>query len=148
MLGYAVTGAAVDIPFSFSNPAEERRYKELIAELRCLVCQNQSLADSNADLAQDLREEVYRMMQQGANDEDIISFLVARYGDFVLYRPPVKPTTYLLWFGPALLLLVGVVVMLRFVRRRAAQAPSTLTEEEQSQVTQLLKEDATEDGGR
>lgn len=146
---YAVSGIAADIPFSFSDPAEEQRYKELVAELRCLVCQNQSLADSNAGLAQDLREEVYRMMQQGTSNDEIISFLVARYGDFVLYRPPMKPTTYVLWFGPLLLLILGIVVMVRFVRgRRPVSAGTTLTQDERQRVAQLLQDDKTSKANR
>ncbi|MFQ5756031.1 MAG: cytochrome c-type biogenesis protein [Acidiferrobacterales bacterium] len=140
---YPMSGVAAETPFEFSGPAEEQRYRELLAELRCLVCQNQSLADSNADLAQDLREEVYRLMKQGGSDKEVIAFLVARYGDFVLYRPPVKPITYLLWFGPALLLMLGIVVMVRFVRRRPAQTARALTEKERQQMAHLLGHNAT-----
>jgi len=96
--------------------------KDLIAELRCLVCQNQSLADSDAELAHDLRAEVYEMVQDGKSDEEIIEFLVARYGDFVLYKPPVKPSTWLLWFGPFALMLLAGVLLLRAVRRQKQKA--------------------------
>lgn len=150
LLSYPMSGVTAETAFEFSGPAEEQRYRELIAELRCLVCQNQSLADSNADLAQDLREEVYRLMKQGGSNEEVIAFLVARYGDFVLYRPPVKPITYLLWFGPALLLMLGIVVMVRFVRRRPAQTARALTEKERQQMAQLLgrnASDTTKDDG-
>ncbi len=136
---------AADIPMQFTDPAQATRYEALLAELRCLVCQNQSLADSNADLAQDLRQEVYRMVQSGDSDEKIIGFLVARYGDFVLYRPRVKPVTYLLWFGPAILLLIGAFVVVRFIRRRGAQVDTTLTEQEQQRVTALLEAGETKD---
>ncbi len=110
---------AADTPFEFKDAATEQRYQKLAAELRCLVCQNQSLADSHADLAQDLRDEVYRMLNEGRTDEEIVGFLVERYGDFVLYRPPVSGTTSLLWFGPVLLLLGAGVVWWRIGRARA-----------------------------
>ncbi len=136
---------AADIPFEFSDPAQEERYKGLIEELRCLVCQNQSLADSNADLAQDLRQEVYRMVRAGDSDEHIVDFLVARYGDFVLYRPPVRPRTYLLWFGPVVLLLLGIFIASRFIRRRAVQTSVALSEQEQRRVAELLDTGDTKD---
>jgi cytochrome c-type biogenesis protein CcmH len=136
---------AADIPMQFSDPAQAARYEALLAQLRCLVCQNQSLADSNADLAQDLRQDVYRMMQSGDSDDKIIAFLVARYGDFVLYRPRVKPVTYLLWFGPAILLLIGGFVVARFIRRRGAQADTSFTEQEQQRIADLLEAGETKD---
>lgn len=136
---------AADIPMQFNDPAQAARYEALLAELRCLVCQNQSLADSNADLAQDLRHEVYRMVRSGEDDEKIIGFLVARYGDFVLYRPRVKPVTYLLWFGPAILLLIGAFVVVRFIRRRGAQVNTSFTEQEQQRITALLDPSETKD---
>ena len=100
--------------------AFEQRLKRLEADLRCLVCQNQTLADSNAPLAEDLRREVRSLAVAGKSDDEIRAFLVARYGDFVLYRPPVKGTTWLLWFGPFALLALGAVVWLVVVRRRKA----------------------------
>jgi cytochrome c-type biogenesis protein CcmH len=136
---------ATDIPMKFSDPAQAARYEALLAQLRCLVCQNQSLADSNADLAQDLRQDVYHMMQSGDSDEKIIGFLVARYGDFVLYRPRVKPVTYLLWFGPAILLLIGAFIVVRFIRRRSDQADTSFTEQEQQRITALLHAGDTKD---
>jgi len=93
---------AID-PLEFSSAAEEQRFKTLTGELRCLVCQNQSLADSNAELARDLRREVFRLMKQGKTDEQIMDYLVYRYSDFVLYRPRLKMSTLLLWFGPLIL---------------------------------------------
>jgi cytochrome c-type biogenesis protein CcmH len=106
-LAFAASGAAAD------DPALEKRAMALSEELRCLVCQNQTIADSNAELAVDLRKQVREQLAQGKSDEQVIGYMVARYGDFVLYRPPVKETTWLLWFGP-LLLLVGGVVALAF----------------------------------
>ena len=101
-----------------TDAALEARLKTLSEELRCLVCQNQTLADSNAPLAQDLRREVHELAQQGKSDAEIKDYLVARYGDFVLYKPPVKPTTWLLWFGPFAFLLGGALVWLVVLRRR------------------------------
>ena len=109
---------AIDTPMEFDNPETELRFKKLTEELRCLVCQNQSLADSHAELAQDLRNEVYKMVIAGDSDKEIIDYLVARYGDFVLYRPQVKSTTYFLWFGPFLILLIAIIIIARVIRPR------------------------------
>jgi len=120
--------AALALPlpaFAQKDPAFEQRLKTLEEELRCLVCQNQSLADSSAPLAEDLRREVRALADGGKNDQEIRDFLVARYGDFVLYKPPVKATTWLLWFGPFALLLGGGIVWWLVLRRRAAPAETT-----------------------
>ncbi|MET0653972.1 MAG: cytochrome c-type biogenesis protein, partial [Pseudoxanthomonas sp.] len=98
--------------------AQETRFHQLTAELRCVMCQNQSLADSNAQIAHDLRREVLELMNQGKSDAEIKRFLVERYGEFVLYKPDVGGNTWLLWFGPALLLLAGAFIVVRIVRRR------------------------------
>jgi len=105
-------------PLIFMNPEQEARYNELTLELRCLVCQNQNLADSDAPLAQDLRREIYNMMQAGRSNDEIKTFLVDRYGDFVLYKPPIKGNTLALWLMPAVLLTLGGVVVLLTVRKR------------------------------
>ncbi len=105
-------------PLQFQDTTEERRFAALVSELRCVMCQNQSLADSNAQIANDLRHEVLNLMRQGKSDTEVKSFLVARYGEFVLYRPRVASKTWLLWFGPAVLLLVGGLVIARVVRKR------------------------------
>ncbi len=105
-------------PLQFRDGAEERRFHDLAAQLRCVQCQNQSLADSNAQIAQDLRREVLQLMQQGHDDAQIKQFLVARYGEFVLYQPPLQPGTWLLWGGPLLMLGAGALVVLGIVRRR------------------------------
>ena len=102
--------------------AEETRFQALARELRCLVCQNQDLADSDALLAKDLRREVFEMMRAGKSDIEIKAFLTQRYGDFVLYRPPVQANTWILWFGPLVVLLLGTAVVVRVVRRRAGSA--------------------------
>lgn len=125
------------------NPQAEARLKQLAVELRCLVCQNQTLADSNAPLAEDLRREVREMIAKDMSDKDIIDFLVARYGDFVLYRPPLKATTTLLWLGPFLLLIAGATTLVLALRRRQKKlADVSLSEEERNRVAQLLSEGA------
>jgi cytochrome c-type biogenesis protein CcmH len=105
-------------PLVFENAAQETRYNDLTLELRCLVCQNQNLADSDAPLAQDLRQEIYEMMMAGQTDEQIKAFMVDRYGDFVLYRPPVQGNTLALWVLPVVLLVFGAVVVGFTVRNR------------------------------
>ena len=102
--------------YSFLNPKQEAQFNYLLKELRCLVCQNQDLADSNAGLAGDLRDEVYGMVQTGQSDQEIIDYLTHRYGDFILFKPPVKSVTALLWFGPALFLGAGFLVFWRSIR--------------------------------
>jgi len=125
------------------NPQAEARLKHLAVELRCLVCQNQTLADSNAPLAEDLRREVREMIAKNMSDQEIIDFLVQRYGDFVLYRPPLKATTTLLWLGPFLLLIAGATTLVLALRRRQKKlADVSLSEEERDRVAQLLSEGA------
>ena len=124
--------------FDFSGNVEEQRYKDLLAEVRCLVCQNQSLIDSDAELAHDLRLEVYELMEQGRDDTEIRDFLVARYGDFVLYEPPIKPSTYLLWAGPFVLLALGIMMLIRTIRQRRQLQESQFSAEEQERLRQLL----------
>jgi cytochrome c-type biogenesis protein CcmH len=116
----------------------QARWDHIAAELRCLVCQNESLASSNAELAVDLRREVRSLIEQGQSDADIRSFLVKRYGDFVLYKPEVKPVTWLLWFGPFALLLMALAMALRLMRRTPA-APAPLTDSERERVRQMLE---------
>ena len=106
-------------PLEFRDAQEEKRFHALVAELRCVMCQNQSLADSNAQIAFDLRREVLELMREGRSDAEIKDFLVQRYGEFVLYRPRVESSTWLLWLGPGVLLLAGGFVVARIVRRRA-----------------------------
>jgi len=108
---------AVDKP---SSPETEARLKNLSSELRCLVCQNSTLSDSDADLAQDLRNEIRMLIDEGKTDEEVIDFLVARYGDFVTFRPPVNASTALLWFGPFIMLVIGAIILIVTLKRRAA----------------------------
>ena len=117
----AANAQAID-PLPFKDHAQEVRFQNLTRQLRCLVCQNENLADSNADLARDLRHEVFGLMQQGKTDDQIKQYLVDRYSDFVLYDPPVKPATWLLWFGPALFLLMGAALVLATIRKRSRAA--------------------------
>ncbi|TMG74770.1 MAG: cytochrome c-type biogenesis protein CcmH [Betaproteobacteria bacterium] len=126
-----------------ADPALEQKVMALAAELRCLVCQNQTIADSTAPLAEDLRNQVREKMRQGASDSEIIDFMVARYGDFVLYRPPVKATTLLLWFGPLLLVVAGLLVLLRRLRRRPPPELE-LTTAERERARKLLTESEAE----
>jgi cytochrome c-type biogenesis protein CcmH len=122
-----------------ADPVAEKRLQALSAELRCLVCQNQTIADSNAELAVDLRREIRGMIAAGKSDKEIIDFMVVRYGDFVLYRPPLKGTTLLLWFGPGLLFVGGLVALIRYLRRRdSAIKDAPLSAQEQAELERLL----------
>ena len=144
LLSQSTAFAKIEI-HKFDNPDYEKRYHHLTNELRCLVCQNQNLADSNAQLAHDLRNIVYEMINQGKSDQEIIDYMVARYGEFVLYKPPLDKNTFLLWFGPALLAIVMFIFVLRFVRKRAKAAPLELTDEQRRRSEQLLSDDDEED---
>ena len=131
-LALAPLAVAVDSGQRFEDPAEQSRYERVIRDLRCLVCRSESIADSNAPLAADLRREVETLMRAGKSDEEIYAFMTERYGDFVLLQPPVAPRTWLLWAAPALFLVGGVAIVLVVVRRRARAAsadPAALDEE-------------------
>jgi cytochrome c-type biogenesis protein CcmH len=124
---------------SGEDPAVEKRLATLSKELRCLVCQNETLADSQASLAEDLRHEIREQIKAGKSDKEIISFLTARYGDFILYRPQVTPTTYLLWFGPFVLLIVGLIILFRYIRtRRDTIDERPLSNDERKRASELL----------
>ena len=135
----AAPAFAGEAPPAADDPVLEARLMKLSAELRCLVCQNQSLADSHADLAVDLRNQVREQMRAGKSDAEIRDWLTQRYGDFVLYRPPLKTSTVLLWVGPVVLLLVAVTALLITVRRRRRRPATELTPEEQARAEQLLR---------
>jgi cytochrome c-type biogenesis protein CcmH len=138
------TGFAKDAAPLAEDPVVEARLIAISEEMRCLVCQNESLAGSRSDLANDLRRELRTLIKAGKTDAEIREFMVARYGDFVLYRPPVKPTTWLLWAGPFLLMITGVVVLLVYLRRRnRAVGDEVLTDDESSRAAALLKESDT-----
>jgi cytochrome c-type biogenesis protein CcmH len=119
-------------PMPFTNHAQELRFQQLTAQLRCPMCQNETLADSNAPIARDLRNQIFQQMQQGKSDEEIKQYLVARYSDYVLYDPPLKAGTVLLWFGPLLILLGGAGVVLMAIRKRSrtAMAAENLSDSE------------------
>ncbi|QXI30134.1 cytochrome c-type biogenesis protein [Pseudomonas vanderleydeniana] len=142
-LGLTLTGvahAAIDT-YEFANEAERERFRDLTKELRCPKCQNQDIADSNAPIAADLRREIFRMLGEGKDNQQIIDFMVDRYGDFVRYKPALTGKTALLWFGPAGLLLGGLVVIAVIVRRRRAQrseTPDALSAEERERLDHLL----------
>ncbi|MGB5260238.1 MAG: cytochrome c-type biogenesis protein [Gammaproteobacteria bacterium] len=146
LLGSTGLQASVTLEsFTFASADEEQRFKDLILELRCLVCQNQSLIDSDAELAHDLRAEVYGMMQAGRTDAQIVEFLVARYGDFVLYNPPVKPSTWLIWFGPFVLLLVATLLLFRSLRRQQRAPQQDISAAERQRLEQLLTDRNTDE---
>lgn len=138
-----LTPARADIDAQqFDNAEQEQRYRALIAELRCPKCQNQNIADSNAPLAKDLRDIAHQKIVAGESDEAIRLFMQERYGDFILYRPPVKESTFLLWFGPALVLLAALIGLLfwwRRQRRSAGTGTQALSDDEQRQLQALLQ---------
>jgi cytochrome c-type biogenesis protein CcmH len=125
----------------FNHPEQEKNYNELIDELRCLVCQNQTIADSNADLAKDLRRQVYEMLQQGKSRQDIVDYMLARYGDFVLYRPPLKSKTILLWVGPVIFLLLGLLLLFVYIRNKKSESSVELNQQQHQKIRQLLEQD-------
>ena len=133
---FAYAGEAKDLA---ADPVIEKRMIGLAENLRCLVCQNESLASSHAELAEDLRREVREQISQGKSDKEIVDYLVARYGDFVLYKPPMKSYTVLLWFGPFALLLVGIALLLFQIRKRRQSVPEVaLSAEAQERAALLL----------
>jgi cytochrome c-type biogenesis protein CcmH len=129
-------------PTEFDTLDQETRFSELTKEFRCVVCQNQSVADSNAELAQDVRNLVRQKILEGQTDQEISDFLIERYGDFVLYNPPLEPKTYVLWLGPLVLVLIALMVLVYFIRRHAKTTTDTpsLTEEERNKIKHVLGE--------
>ena len=140
MTSFAAVQAKEAAPLA-EDPVVEKRLIHISEELRCLVCQNESLASSRAELANDLREEVRKLIRQDKSDTQIKEYLVTRYGDFVLYRPEVKPLTWVLWFGPFLLLVLGVIGMAMYLRQRQSEVPAKeqLSEEDRRKVQEILK---------
>jgi len=124
--------------YQFEQAEHEQLYKQMIEELRCLVCQNQNLSASNAGLAKDLRQQTYEMVIKGQSQAQIVDYMTQRYGDFVLYRPPVKSSTALLWFGPFILLIVGILVLIKTLSARKELADEPLSDEQQDHIKHLL----------
>lgn len=134
---FALTSQAVidGHKYPFDNDVDQERFEVLAEELRCPKCQNQNLADSNAPVAADLRDKVYELMIEGQTDDQIVSYLVARYGDFVRYNPPVQKNTFFLWFGPVVMVLIGLIVIISLTRSGKKSAP--LSEEEKVKLAAL-----------
>ena len=142
-LSWIVPAHAAIEAYEFDTPQQEEAFKELTFELRCLVCQNQNIADSNADLAKDLRTEIHKMLSEGSDKKQVVNFMVERYGDFVLYRPPVNTSTALLWFGPFIIGVIGLFLLIRFIRSRATK-PAVATElsvDERARLESLLDDE-------
>ena len=147
LLSFGLSQAKDAAPLA-DDPVTEQRLINISEEMRCLVCQNESLASSRSDLANDLREQIRILIKEGKTDEQIRSFMVERYGDFVLYRPPVKPITWLLWIGPFIILLIGIAGLFIFLRRRNAAANNiALSEEDNQRLDALLNSDRQEKKG-
>jgi cytochrome c-type biogenesis protein CcmH len=128
--------------FTFNTPEEQQHFRNFIGQLRCLVCQNETLADSDADLAHDLRAQIYKMLKSGKSDQEVIDYLVDRYGDFILYNPPVKPSTYLIWYGPFVLLGIATLLLVRAVGRQRRVDEPTISADERKRLEQLLGDGA------
>jgi len=137
LLFAAVSSQASIDAYQFDDPEKEALYKKLIKELRCTVCQNQDIGDSNAELAKDLRRKTYEMISKGEDEEFVLDYMSQRYGDFVLYRPRLQTNTLLLWIGPFIILIIAVFVLLRFIRRPADEV--SFTEADKAQAEQLLE---------
>ncbi|CAD6875799.1 cytochrome c-type biogenesis protein [Methylomonas fluvii] len=138
ILALALNQAQADIEYrDFKQPEQEQAYQTLISELRCLVCQNQTIADSNADLAKDLRRQVYEMLQQGKSRQDIVDFMTDRYGDFVMYKPALKLKTMLLWLGPVLFLVIGLATVW-VLRSKTTVTEEPLSKEQRAKLESIL----------
>lgn len=136
------TAARADIDvYNFDSDAQEQTFRELTKELRCPKCQNQDIADSNAGLAKDLRDKTYQMVRAGKSKEEVVDYMVARYGNFILYDPPLMASTLILWAGPFAVILIGVMVVVRRSRRGQQEKNTDLSEAEQRRLQRLLDED-------
>jgi cytochrome c-type biogenesis protein CcmH len=148
LFGAALAHAAID-PYEFDSEAQRERYRHFIEEMRCPKCQNQNLAGSDAPIATDLRRELHRLLQEGRSDAEIVDYMVARYGAFILYDPPFDRKTALLWLAPVAFLAVGLGVVLAIVRRRrTADAPVALSADERDRVAELLREPQADNSAR
>jgi cytochrome c-type biogenesis protein CcmH len=141
LLGSNAFASKIEV-YKFDDPAKEADYKELVEELRCLVCQNQNIADSNAELAQDMRRKTYDLLQSGKSKGEIADYMAERYGDFVLYTPRFKASTAVLWIGPFVMFLIAIWLMLRTIRaRRADNETETLSQAQLDEAAKLLNDD-------
>jgi cytochrome c-type biogenesis protein CcmH len=147
LLSLAAQATNIEV-YDFDNDQQERTYKQITTELRCLVCQNQDIADSNAELAQDMRHKVFHMLKQGKQKKEIIDFMVKRYGDFVLYKPPFEGRTLILWIGPFVLFVLAVWLMLRAIRKSRERDRNPTLESNQLEQAHHLLEDDTESGNQ
>ena len=140
MFSFETVAAPIET-FKFDSAETEKIFHKLSEEIRCLVCQNQNIAESNADLAKDLRLEIYTMLENGKSEEEIVDFMVQRYGDYVLYRPPFKPMTWLLWFGPVIVFVIGMIYVVRLMKSQSAEIKTvSLSEEEIERLKNLHAE--------
>lgn len=140
-LWLAPVQAAIDV-YEFEDPAQEQAFRELVRELRCPKCQNQDISDSNAELAKDLRDKTYDMLVAGSSKQEVIEYMVARYGNFILYKPPLMASTLILWVGPVLVILIGLaVVLVRTRKRSGAGSGEELSDEERARLARLLNKD-------
>ena len=142
VVSFSLSAAAAPIEtFQFDSLETEKVFHKLSEEIRCLVCQNQNIAESNADLAKDLRLEIYTMLSEGKTEDEIVDFMVDRYGDYVLYRPPFKPMTWLLWFGPVIVFFIGMIFVVRFMKsQNMSKQTESLSEEEIERIKNLHAE--------
>ncbi|MAR91122.1 MAG: cytochrome c-type biogenesis protein CcmH [Pseudomonadales bacterium] len=141
LLVWASSGALATInAYDFDNPEQEQQFRQLITELRCPKCQNQNISDSNAGLAKDIKDRAYRLIQEGRSNDQITQYMVDRYGDFITYRPPLKPSTWFLWFGPFVVTMLAVLVLLALKLRNRPRPPAPVPAEQQHKVEQLLRE--------
>ena len=140
VISFSVQAGSIEA-YSFDNREQEKIYHSLIEDLRCLVCQNQNIAESNSELAKDMRRKTHEMVIQGKSEKEISKFMVTRYGDFVLYRPPFEPMTWLLWFGPLIIFGIGLIFVVRFMKsHNAAEPADSLSEEDIERIKNLHAE--------
>ena len=139
-ISFTVQASSIEA-YTFENREQEKIYHSLIEDLRCLVCQNQNISESNAELAKDMRRKTYEMVKQGKSEKEISAFMVTRYGDFVLYRPPFEPMTWLLWFGPLIIFVFGLIFVVRFMKsQNSSTRADSLSEEEIERIKNLHAE--------
>lgn len=139
-MSFSVHAGSIEA-YTFENKEQEQVYQSLIEDLRCLVCQNQNIAESNAELAKDMRRKTHEMVTQGKTEKEISEFMVTRYGDFVLYRPPFEPMTWLLWFGPLIIFLIGLIFVVRFMKSQKDGAQTeSLSKEDIERIKNLHAE--------